>query len=157
MFTGIQNIFSRLKTNILGDHFQSGDLPKPGLRHYDYQSEFERSRIHLRIDPDGNGILLVNANRVMHLNTTGALMAYIILEDMPHNEAIRTITNRYQVSQSQADNDYAEFKKLISELTRPQGVCRLHELEIETTMPFSARPSAPYRMDLAITYRCNNE
>ncbi len=24
-------------------------------------------------------------------------------------------------------------------------------------MPFSARPSAPYRMDLALTYRCNND
>ncbi len=24
-------------------------------------------------------------------------------------------------------------------------------------MPFSARPSAPYRMDLAVTYRCNND
>ena len=24
-------------------------------------------------------------------------------------------------------------------------------------MPFSSRPSAPYRMDLAITYRCRND
>lgn len=157
VITGIQNIFSKLKTNIMGDLSQSGDLLKPGLRHYDYQSEFERSRIHLRIDPDGNGILLVNANRVMHLNTTGALMACIILEDMSKGEAIRTITSRYQVSQTEAENDYAHFKELITEITRPQGVCPLHELEVETTMPFSARPSAPYRMDLALTYRCNNE
>jgi hypothetical protein len=30
-------------------------------------------------------------------------------------------------------------------------------LELEPLMPFSARPSAPYRMDLAVTYRCNND
>jgi radical SAM protein with 4Fe4S-binding SPASM domain len=33
----------------------------------------------------------------------------------------------------------------------------VHELEVETIRPFSARPSAPYRMDLALTYRCNND
>jgi radical SAM protein with 4Fe4S-binding SPASM domain len=27
----------------------------------------------------------------------------------------------------------------------------------DTLAPFSARPSAPYRMDLAVTYRCNND
>jgi radical SAM protein with 4Fe4S-binding SPASM domain len=31
------------------------------------------------------------------------------------------------------------------------------DLNLETTAPFSARPSAPYRMDLAVTYRCNND
>ncbi|MCE1254573.1 MAG: radical SAM protein [Anaerolineae bacterium] len=29
-------------------------------------------------------------------------------------------------------------------------------MDLETTAPFSQRPSAPYRMDLALTYRCNN-
>ena len=40
----------------------------------------EKSRIHLRIDPDGTGTLIVNANRVMHLNPTAAFMAWLILE-----------------------------------------------------------------------------
>ncbi len=40
---------------------------------------------------------------------------------------------------------------------RPDGACPIHELDLETTMPFSAPPSAPYRMDLALTYRCNND
>jgi radical SAM protein with 4Fe4S-binding SPASM domain len=33
----------------------------------------------------------------------------------------------------------------------------VHELELDVTLPFSARPSAPYRMDLALTYRCNDD
>lgn len=42
-------------------------------------------------------------------------------------------------------------------MLRPDGACPIHELDLETVMPFSARPTAPYRMDLAITYRCNND
>ena len=45
----------------------------------------------------------------------------------------------------------------LAELIRPDGACPIHELDLDTSMPFSARPSAPYRMDLAITYRCNND
>ena len=43
---------------------------KSGLYHYTRQDEDEKSRVHLRIDPDGVGTLIVNANRVMHLNPT---------------------------------------------------------------------------------------
>ncbi len=42
-------------------------------------------------------------------------------------------------------------------MVRPDGACPIHDLELEVNMPFSARPSAPYRMDLAVTYRCNND
>ena len=50
------------------------------IYHYVYDGEQEQSRVHLRLDPDGHGTLIVNANRVMHLNPTAALMAYLILE-----------------------------------------------------------------------------
>ena len=86
------------------------NLPKPGIYKYDYQDSGERSRIHLRIDGDpasgdGNGILLVNANRVIHLNTTAALMAYLYLENIPDQETVRIIQHTYQVSGSQASGD----------------------------------------------------
>ena len=34
--------------------------------------------------------------------------------------------------------------------------CPICDLDVETITPFSRQPSAPYRMDLALTYRCNN-
>ena len=52
----------------------------PGLYHYRREHADEKSRIHLRLDPDGHGTLIVNANRILHLNPTAALMAYFILE-----------------------------------------------------------------------------
>jgi hypothetical protein len=54
--------------------------PSSGLYHYTRETEYEKSRIHLRVDPDGTGTLIINASRIMHLNPTAALMAYLILQ-----------------------------------------------------------------------------
>ncbi|HET9914127.1 MAG TPA: PqqD family protein, partial [Anaerolineales bacterium] len=134
-------------------------VPNPPMRLYHYlkENEQEKSRIHLRIDPDGSGTLIVNANRVMHLNPTAASMAWLILEEKTKEERIRALTSQYKVSKKQAEADLASFLLQFEELLRPDGACPIHELDLETVMPFSARPTAPYRMDLAVTYRCNND
>ena len=131
--------------------------PQPGLYHYRFEGENEKSRAHLRLDADGHGTLIVNANRVMHLNPTAALMAYLVLEKVEEKNSVRAIQKKYRVNASQARDDLLTFRDQLSELVRPDGACPIHDLELEVNMPFSARPSAPYRMDLAITYRCNND
>ena len=69
--------------------------PKSGLYHYVHETEQEKSRIHLRIDPDGHGTLIVNASSVMHLNPTAAYMAWLILEGKTNEERIHDLTPRY--------------------------------------------------------------
>ncbi len=129
----------------------------PGLYHYTRQAEGESSRIHLRLDPDGFGTLIVNANRVMHLNPTAAFMAWLTLEKKSYEESVRALAKRYAVSRGQAGNDLAAFSIQLDELVRPEGACPVHDLDTDILAPFSARPTAPYRMDLAVTYRCNND
>ncbi len=132
-------------------------LESARIYHYAIENPGEKSRVHLRIDTDGHGTLVVNANRVMHLNPTAALMAWLLLEKVDEKEAVRAIQREYRVNANQARSDLADFNLQLDELIRPDGVCPVHELELDTLMPFSARPSAPYRMDLAVTYRCNND
>jgi radical SAM protein with 4Fe4S-binding SPASM domain len=151
---GILNLINRLRPRRSGS---AGVSPPPGLYHYQRQSLGERSRVHLRLDRDGNGLLLVNASRVVHLNPTAALMAYLFLEGVPEDQAQRTLTRRYAVPPQQARLDFQQVAMQIGELVRPNGACPVHDLQVETIRPFSARPSAPYRMDLALTYRCNND
>jgi radical SAM protein with 4Fe4S-binding SPASM domain len=128
-----------------------------GIYHYQHEREGERARVHLRVDADGAGTLIVNANRVVHLNPTAALMAYLILQGLDDDQASRAIRRKFSVSAHRARRDLSDFRPQLGELVRPDGACPIHELQIETLAPFSARPSAPYRMDLAITYRCNND
>ncbi len=135
---------------------ETADL-KPGLYHYLRETPEEKTRVHLRVDPGGGGTLIVNASSVMHLNPTAAFMAWITLEGKTKEESIRAIRSQYSVGKKQAEADLDSFLYQFEELVRPDGACPVHDLDLETNMPFSARPSAPYRMDLAITYRCNND
>ncbi len=158
MLSNLSGMRAGLKRLLEPKKQHSSDGPGLGTRlfHYRLENGDEKSRVHLRLDPDGHGTLIVNANRVIHLNPTAALMAYLILEKNSESDAVKSVQNRYRVSSAQARGDLQAIKYQISELTRPDGACPIHELEMETIAPFSARPSAPYRMDLALTYRCNN-
>lgn len=130
-------------------------LPATGVYHFLRENEQEKSRIHLRLDPDGAGTLIINANRIFHLNPTAALMAYFSLAQTETELAARALQKKFQVSFSQAHQDVQQFQATFEQLISPD-TCPICDLEIETTAPFSATPTAPYRMDLALTYRCNN-
>ncbi len=130
---------------------------KSGLYHYTRETDYEKSRIHLRIDAHGHGTLIVNANSVMHLNPTATFMAWLTLEGKTKEESVHAIRKQYSINKQQANSDLSSFLFQFDELIRPDGACPIHELDLEPLMPFSARPSAPYRMDLAVTYRCNND
>lgn len=151
------SLLQRLNGKLLKPAAGSAPAAYPELHHYERRGEGERSRLHLRIDADGSGQLLVNASRVVHLNPTAAFMARLALESTPAPQAVQAIRRRYRVGQQQAQADYAQIQAQIDELARPDGACAIHELDLEVLAPFSARPSAPYRLDLALTYRCNND
>jgi radical SAM protein with 4Fe4S-binding SPASM domain len=130
-------------------------IPASGVFHFLRESGTEKSRIHLRLDPDGSGVLIVNANRIFHLNPTAALIAYMALKETETPSAVRTLEKRYQISREQALQDVTQFSSDLKQLLSPDN-CPICDLELETTAPFSRIPTAPYRMDLALTYRCNN-
>ncbi len=129
---------------------------EPGVYHFAFEKDGEKSRVHLRVDADGSGLLIVNAARVFHLNPTAVFMAALVLNQIPVSQAAALITRRYNVPRQKALVDYHAMHQQVHELISPTGACPICELELDTLAPFSARPSAPYRMDLAITYRCNN-
>lgn len=142
--------------NNIFDNIRQKPLAQPGLYHYEVRDKFGKSRIHLRIDEDRSSLLLVNANRIIHLNQTATLMAWLHLEGMPMGKAIHCLQKTFLVSHSQAKLDYNDFCNQLSEIIKPDGVCLIHDLDLDIIPPFSSKPSAPYRMDLALTYRCNN-
>jgi radical SAM protein with 4Fe4S-binding SPASM domain len=122
---------------------------------YSYRRNDSRSRIHLKIHPDRTGTLLVNANQVLHLNPSACLMAWLILEGSDRGAAIKEIRRRFKVSRSSAQADFDAFQSQFESLLDPAAGCYIHDYELEILPPFSRTPDAPYRMDLALTYRCN--
>jgi len=129
----------------------------PGLYHYRRGAAGESSRIHLRVDRDGLGTLMVNAERVIQLNSTATLMASMLLAGNDESGIVRSMGRKFRAQNHELQRDVAALHAQLDELIRPDGACPLHELGLDVAMPFSAHPSAPYRMDLALTYRCNND
>jgi radical SAM protein with 4Fe4S-binding SPASM domain len=147
-----KNMFDQLTRLLKND----SRLPT-GLFHYQRESSDEKTRLHLRIDSDGSGLLIANANRVVQLNPSATLMAYLHLEGQTPEHAAQVLHKAFKVSKTNAKKDFIDFSLQLEELISPNGGCPVCELNLETTAPFSATPSAPYRMDLALTYRCNND
>jgi hypothetical protein len=99
---------------------------------------------------------VLNANRIFHLNPTAASMTFFILEDTPPNEALNKILKTYHGNRKQIEQDFINFRETIQALIEHQAACPICDLNINVNPPFSTEPSAPYRMDLALTYSCNN-
>jgi radical SAM protein with 4Fe4S-binding SPASM domain len=131
---------------------------RPGLYAYErHDGAGGRVRIHLRVEPDGRGLLVVNASRMLHLNQTAAEYARLVLEAIPEDTAVRAVRRRYHVDARTARADFRRMQDQLETLIRADGgTCPILGLDLERVDPFSVPLTAPYRMDLALTYRCNN-
>lgn len=132
--------------------------PSPGVHHFLLlQNEAEKSRVHLRVEQNGSGLILINAKHLLHLNPTAVFMASLYLQETPREAALTAITNLYEIEDAQAAADYETLSHQLDEMIFMGQTFRLYEPLTDFVKPFSAKLSAPYRMDLAITYRCNND
>ncbi|RLC43164.1 MAG: radical SAM protein [Candidatus Coatesbacteria bacterium] len=113
-------------------------------------------RLHLRIEPNGEGVLIINASRVIHLNQTGAEIAKYIIEEKSPKDIIGIMTKRYRVSSDRVKKDIDRITDLIEVMLKTDEICPITYLDVDRISPFTTPVSAPYRMDLALTYRCQN-
>ena len=110
-------------------------------------------RLHLRLEADGNGILIVNASTVLHLNQTAAEFAYHLVNETNHEAVIRQVAARYKISREQVMEDFEEFKERIFALVNLPDLDPITFLDFERDTPYSGEISAPYRLDCALTYQ----
>jgi radical SAM protein with 4Fe4S-binding SPASM domain len=128
-----------------------------GLFTYRGEGEYAGLALQLRVEPDGHGLLVVNANSVLYLNETATALAYYFMHGHSTDDAVRAVRRLYRVDDATARKDYEQLVYTISTLAQTEEVCPLTFLDVEHTEPFSESLSAPIRMDLALTFRCNND
>jgi organic radical activating enzyme len=108
-------------------------------------------RLHLRIEPGGDGLLVINASTVLHLNRTAAELAYHFIKLTPPDQVAEQIAKRYRTNKSRAAQDYADFAKTIQTLIETPDLDPITYLDLERATPYE-NLSAPYRLDAALTY-----
>jgi hypothetical protein len=110
-------------------------------------------RLHLRVEPDGRGVLIINAATVLHLNEAAAAHAWLMIEGRTEPESAEWIARRFRTSKGRAMKDARLLRERVETLAAGDEYDPVAVLGLEREEPFAHRPSAPYRLDVALTYR----
>jgi radical SAM protein with 4Fe4S-binding SPASM domain len=132
-------------------------LVPQGRYTYRGKGEFTGMSLQLRIEPDGRGVMVINANTVLHLNETASAYTYYFMQGMSESEVLKKIRRRYRVNTAKAKADYEKIVYTISTLAQTEKICPVSFLEVEKEAPFTYQYSAPLRMDMALTFKCQND
>ncbi len=127
------------------------------------KTRIDNTRLHLREEADGTGMLVINASHVIYLDKIGVdyLKRYLrytakkpLLGGVRDNVVLR-IMAKYKVKKAQAEADYDRLQSIIWGVTG-NNACPFTCFDVKLKEPEYGAMKAPLRMDLALTYRCNN-
>ena len=135
--------------------------PEPGLYTYRITPEDGERRIHLRVQPEGHGALFIDVTDVIHLNATATEIAKLALDEIPAAEARDLMARRFadvDGDNAQLARDVTKIYEMLAALRAPEGGCRICAVadRVDFRPLFSAPANAPYKVDVALTYACNN-
>ena len=129
----------------------------PGRYMYRGEDKFAGMSLQLRVEQSGQGVMVINANTVLHLNHTATAFAYYFMQGLQQEEVLDKIRRMYRVKVDTAKADYEKLVYTISTLAQTEKIDPITYLEIEKEEPFTYQYSAPLRMDLALTFKCQND
>jgi len=109
-------------------------------------------KLHLRIEENGDGLLIINARTVLHLNRSAAEFAYHLVQGKQADEIQKIVAERYQADREQIAEDLDQFIRQINSLIDTEDLDPVSYLDMGRVAPYSEKLSAPYRLDCALTY-----
>ena len=109
-------------------------------------------RLHLRVEKDGSGLLIVNASTVLHLNETATEYAYYLIDGISEDEIANKIAKRYRgINKTSALDDFITFRANIENLLFEEDLDPVQFMGIEEAKN-GKDLTAPFRIDCAVTY-----
>lgn len=112
-------------------------------------------RLHLRVEAEDQSLLIVNAATVLHLNPTATAYAMQLVKGASVDEAAKAVSRRFRVSKQQAREHYDEFRQKILTIATNPDVDPVLCLDLDRISPYAEATTAPYRLDVALTYTTN--
>jgi len=112
----------------------------------------DQFRLHLRVEPDGEGILVVNAATVLHLNQTATEFAYHLIQGKDNVQIVDAVSERYEVTREILMRDVQLFIDQIRFLTHQNDLSPSATIGFESHV-FDKNLTAPLRVDCCLTYR----
>jgi len=135
--------------------FRPPKIPE-GRYTYRGRGRFAGLALQLRVESGGEGVMVINADRVLFLNETATAYAYFFMQGLSSYDILKKVRRIYRVDSKTARRDFEKLVYTISTLAQTEKVCPVSYLDVKTVEPFTQKLSAPLRMDLALTFRCQN-
>lgn len=134
----------------------TGARLEPGAYRYDGEGELSHHRFHLRVDSAHRGILIVDASGLVELNGTALEYARCMLEGKSEKQAVKHMMRMYRhLDAATAAEHYRQVRERIVRFVN--GDTELMDIIGSESATIGADDfPAPYRMDLILTYRCQN-
>lgn len=120
----------------------------PGIYHYQRLKSEWPTRFHLRVDPDGGGLLLANAAEAAYLSPVGVEMVHGVLEGTPDEAILTSLRNQYRGAPEAMATDLARIHALIADLSEPGDNYPVTNFADHPT-EWGRVLAAPFRADLA--------
>lgn len=133
---------------------------EPKLYTYRYTDDAGyQKRLHLRVDKGGNGILFIDVTDVIHLNKTAVEIVKMSLEGVSHIAAERILNSKYRNDPKKVHSDVFNVYQVMDHLISHSDGCHTCALTglLDQAPLFSLPTTAPYKIDVALTYGCNNQ
>lgn len=107
------------------------------------------TRFHLRIDPDGSGLLLANAAEAAWLSPVGVRMTSGVLEGRTDQEIVEEVAGAFRgAPESQIHTDLAQVHAMIEELSEPGDNYPVTNLTDPEISHWERQLAAPLRADV---------
>jgi len=114
---------------------------------YRGKEDFKGLALQLRVEPDGQGLMVINANTVLYLNETATAHAFFFMQGMTTDEAVKKIRRMYRVNKKTARDDHERLIYTVTTLAQTEEVCPISFLNVQRVEPFTQEFSAPLRVD----------
>jgi radical SAM protein with 4Fe4S-binding SPASM domain len=108
------------------------------------------TKFHLRVDPDGGGVLLANAAEAAYLSPVGVLMAKLLLEEQEPAALQAEVVRLFRgAAASRVRADIERVQALLHELAEPGDNYPITDLADPNSNELTRMLAAPVRADLA--------
>lgn len=132
----------------------------PGLYTYPVtRSDGSSKRLHLRVTEEGKGILFVDVTDVIHLHGVGTETIKMALDGLDQGNAAAILQSKYRVKKTKLIGDVNKAYHIVEHLLEDVDGCQTCALSglLDRAPLFSLHTNAPYKVDVALTYGCNNQ
>jgi radical SAM protein with 4Fe4S-binding SPASM domain len=166
MAVDFKSEIARLKDWVVNDlysvssAFQSYRQIDPGLYTFKIRNDDQwEKRVHLRVENDGAGKLFVDVTDVIHLDPLSVGIVKLALDGISISRAKTILSQKYRLGGKSLIMDIERLYSVIEHFLEGTDGCQTCALTglLSTSPLFSLDAKAPYKIDLALTYGCNNQ